>query len=125
MKFKTEREKMEYESGALNEDLQNKVNLWIEWLKYRAPGYEPTITSIYRSVGEYRTIYGDPDKKAGIHSYWRAIDFRTKDMPGSLANDCKTFFNLFPYDIDRPRFQTCLYGSGRHKNHLHIQQAAS
>ncbi len=122
MKFKTARINEEWESGELNKTLTEKVKLWEQWLKYIAPGYEPTITDIWRSRQEYKDVYNNPDKKPGIHHYWRAIDFRTNDMPTNLASRSAEFFNTIPYDRNRPHLKTCLYGDERHLDHLHLQE---
>ena len=122
MKFKTDRIREEWESGNINKTLVDKINIWLSWLKYRSPDYEPTITDIYRTEQEYKDIYNDTDKKPGIHSYWRAVDIRTNDMPDKLAYDSAQFFNSIPYDFKRPKMKTCIYGDDRHKDHLHIQQ---
>ena len=121
MKFKTERIKEEWDSGKLDDHLIAKVEIWVQWLHFRAPGYIPTVTDIYRTPEEYKAIYKDEDKKPGIHTYWRSIDFRVRDMPANLAYDSARFFNMFPYDVNRPSLQTCLYGDERHNNHLHLQ----
>jgi len=122
MKFKNDRIRDEWHSGKLSIELKDKINFWLKWLEWRAPGYEPTITDIYRSPEEYKAIYDDENRTPGIHTFWRAIDFRTSDMPDRLAYDSAVLLNTIPYDEQRPHLKTCLYGDERHMNHLHLQQ---
>jgi hypothetical protein len=75
--------------------------------------WEFTITSIYRSPAEDAAL-----NASGIHTYWRAVDVRTKGRSKQSVDDVTRYINTrWIYDPNRPAMRVCFaepHGTGPH-----------
>lgn len=136
LKFKSERIQKEWESGNVNIKLTKLINLIQHYISIECPDYrEITITCIVRFDPEQDDIYLnhiDPEvvkryKKnpwKSVHSFWRGIDVRTHNMPGTLPYKIDKMVNAVTYDTSRPEKQTCKYHDVGTGEHLHLQVMA-
>jgi hypothetical protein len=79
--------------------------------------WSPLVTCVWRSPDEDKAVDG-----TGIHSAWRAVDVRTKDIQKEIVEAVTDALNrLFIYDPNRPSLPVAYskpHGTGPH---LHLQ----
>jgi len=133
IEYKSDRERLNMESGNVKQKLVNILKLGIEWASIEYPNYETfTITGVHRTQKEQDDIYGNnKDKKLAakykrkpwpsVHMYWRGLDIRTKDMPRGMAKRLTEFFNMIRYDKKRPKKKTAILHNVGKGNHIHLQ----
>lgn len=96
MKFKTEELREQY--WKLTPKARYLAS-YIDYLLWKMYKKEATITCVWYEGG------------SGVHSQWRAFDIRTQDyLSGEQIEEIKERVNkTFPYDINRPKLQSCIY----------------
>lgn len=116
IRFKDDRIRHEWESGRLDRKLTEIANRVFEFMWGRW-GWEPTITSIFRTKEEDEELEGH-----GVHPAWRALDIRTSDEKPEAVEDVVNFVNSrWHYDPVRPRLVVAYakpHGTGPH---IHLQ----
>jgi len=114
VKFKRENLKTEYALLADKNPMLYEISSEIESLTQQTFGHDITVTSIYRP----KRIWD-----SGVHSLWRAIDFRSRDINKHELNFLSDLINKFyQYDPDRPHMKVFMVhevlGMGQH---IHVQ----
>ncbi len=125
MKFKTDRVASEWGNGHLHPLLRrivseaaNRADQRWEW--------EFTLTCVYRTEEENDALYGGTGKhRIGVHTDWRGVDVRTRDVDPSAVLDITTKINDdWIYDPNRDGMRVALpegNGAGSSGAHLHFQ----
>jgi hypothetical protein len=118
--FKTEKQRKEWEDERLDQKLKFIVEAaaLISWSCF---GKHLTITEIFRTQEENNEIYGDTKHKS-LHTYWHAIDIRTRDYTKSEAKILHEILSCIPYKKGS-KIKTSVYGIKKHYDHIHAQTA--
>lgn len=116
VKFASERIETEWSLDILSPTTKEIAEAWANWLNLR--GYTPTITCIFRTMKEEKAA----GAKTTLHHNWRAVDFRTKDIPESMvAKACAAVNLAYTYDPARPHLTVAYSAPHGTGPHCHIQ----
>ena len=134
LNFKTDRQRLEFESGNVNTRLVNIVKFGMEFLSLEYPDIDYTLvlTDIKRETKEQDAIYLNHKDKTvaekykkkpwlSTHQFWRGIDIRVNDMPKGMAEKLTNFFNQITYDKLRLKKKTAILHDVGTGSHIHCQ----
>jgi hypothetical protein len=134
LNYKSDRQRLEFESGKLSTKLTQMIKMAMEHLSIEYPekDIELVITEIYRTFEEQQKIYLNSTDKAlaekfkknpwhSVHEEWRGIDIRTFNLPAGVAEKLRDFFNSFVYDKKRPTKKTAIIHDLGTGSHIHVQ----
>ena len=120
IKFKTEREKLEY-------PLLQKNNIKLFFILNDVATYvankfkkDIVVTEIFRTEEENLAIYGY--QKSNVHMYWRGVDLRSSTFTPEEIEDVVAYVNKkYPYD-KKETHKTALYHMvDNNSYHFHLQ----
>ena len=121
IKFKTDREEVEFETLKKKNPLLIKIVEFIEKFVTATFKKDIVITSIFRSKKEQKEIYGFP--KPSTHMEWRAVDIRSNIYSDVQCKQLKDAVNAaFTYDKKRPEMKVALWHQVNDNGyHFHLQ----
>lgn len=124
MKFKTARQRQEWNGGDLTPRLRSLVLFTESLLKQH--GIELTITCFMRTEKEQAWLYRRRKRKPrSVHEFGRGADVRTRDWPEGLAIEIRDKVNeTFRYDASRPALKSAIWHDVGAGEHLHLQVSA-
>jgi hypothetical protein len=116
MEFKTSRIEDEWNSNKLSALLKQIVNDAAAHAKEKFD-WDFVLTSIFRTAQEDAELHA-----SGIHTFWRAVDVRTKDQEQAAVNGVADFINnKYIYDPHRPGMKVCFKEPHGNNVHAHFQ----
>lgn len=115
MEFESDRQEAEWSNPAVHPKLRELVAAAEEYAATKRWAW--LVTSIWRSPAEDAALEG-----SGVHTEWRALDIRTRDVSAQVVADVTRWINdRWKYDPTRPDLRVAIsepHGTGPH---LHLQ----
>ena len=123
MKFKTDRQREEYESDKLDPKMRMLLQM-IDFYSVLKTGLEITVTEIYRTQEEQDAIYARSEKYQAkpwlsVHQIWKGADIRVTDYRGEDVANILGVLESIPYRTRGK--QTAIRHDVGKGDHIHIQ----
>ena len=125
MLFASQRQKEEMGSGNLHLlaiAILREIEMWV----YERTGETLLVTSIHRTPAENDALYGGRgDHLVGPHVLWRAVDFRSREIPALDVARLLDYTNTrWVYDLKQPKLDCLIHEVARDLGstgeHLHL-----
>lgn len=116
MKYKAKRIENEWKDSKMSETLKKIVDEAAKYAK-KEWKWDFFLTSIYRTPEEDAALHA-----SGIHTFWRAVDVRTKDQKKEAVEGVSDYINeRWVYDPKRPNMKVCFKEPHGNNIHAHFQ----
>ena len=114
--FKSDEQERQFHSGRLSPVLIAVLADAAEFALGRL-GWALKLTEVWRSPGADKKLGG-----SGVHPAWRAVDIRTRDVPGPHVESVVKWINSrWQYDPLRPWMQVAYHKPHGTGPHIHLQ----